>query len=274
MLACILIFLLPALQNHSRIASYDINNIGRRDINRGEPNFTSIEKEIALGRELDKEVARRRPFVTTPEILDYVNNLGERLIRHSDAKIPITFRVVDSLELNAWSVPGFVYLNKGVIIAAETEAELAAVIAHQIAHIAARHATEGNARSALVNFASMPLILSSGPTSLCSYRDDSALTIIQLMPHIRAGISEADVLGLQYLYAAGFDPGAALRMLEKLQDAEAEGSGRRRASGNGSHPRTADRIEAIRLDIEMLSRRERSIVTTGEFQAMKDLIRN
>src|ERR1051325_10905081 len=140
----------------------DPEEIGNRDVGKG-VNFYSLEKEIALGKQLAQEVERQAKIVDDPVIAEYVNRVGQNLVRNSDAKVPFTIKVVDSEEVNAFALPGgFFFVNSGLILKADTEAELAGVMAHEIAHVAARHGTRQATRGQVMNLATIPLIFMGG----------------------------------------------------------------------------------------------------------------
>jgi predicted Zn-dependent protease len=247
-------------QNQTQPKFSDIDNIGNRQINQGSINFTSIEREIAVGRQLAAETDRQVTLLDDPIVAEYINRIGQNLVLNSDARyIPFTIKVVNSAEVNASSLPGgFVYINTGVIIAAEDEAELASVIAHQIAHVAARHSTEIASKAQLVNIALAPAILTN------TYRERAESPVSDsFAPFFREAVVEADYLGVQYLYKTGYDPRAAVRFLRKLQ---ANGP----ASIFRTHPSIANRIEAMEKNIAaVLPRREENVVATPEFEAIK-----
>ena len=120
-------------------AKEDVEQIGERNVGKG-INFYSIEKEIALGKQLAQEIERTAKIVDDPVIAEYVNRVGQNLVRNSDAKVPFTIKVIDNEEVNAFALPGgFFFVNTGLIKLAQGEAELAGVMAHEIAHVAARH---------------------------------------------------------------------------------------------------------------------------------------
>src|SRR5881296_2838657 len=140
----------------------DPDEIGNRDVGKG-VNFYSIEKEIALGKQLAQEVERQAKIVDDPVIAEYVNRVGQNLVRNSDAKVPFTIKVLDSEEVNAFALPGgFFFVNSGLMLKAESEAELAGVMAHEIAHVAARHGTKQATRGEIANIATIPLIFMGG----------------------------------------------------------------------------------------------------------------
>src|SRR5437867_1224855 len=150
-------------KSKSKKKNSDVENIGNRNINKGSINFISLEKEIQMGRQLAAEIERQVKLVDDPTINEYVNRVGQNLVRNSDAKVPFTIKVVESDEINAFALPGgFFYVNSGLILAADDESELAGVMAHDIAHVAARHGTENASKGQLLQFASIPLIFVTG----------------------------------------------------------------------------------------------------------------
>lgn len=247
----------------------DPEQIGNRDVGKG-LNFYSLEKEIALGKQLAQEVEREAKVVDDPIIAEYVNRVGQNLVRNSDAKVPFTIKVLDSEEVNAFALPGgFFFVNSGLIMKAETEAELAGVMAHEIAHVAARHGTRQASRGTLINYASIPLIFMGGWTGY-AIRQGAGLAIpLGFLNFSRSFEREADSLGLQYLYKAGYDPNAFVDFFEKIQSMEKKKPGTI-SKVFATHPMTDDRIEASQKDIEqMLAPRPEYVVTTSEFNQVK-----
>lgn len=247
----------------------DPDQIGNRDVGRG-VNFYSIEKEIALGKRLAQEIERQAKLIDDPVITEYVNRVGQNLVRNSDVKIPVTIKVIDSDEVNAFALPGgFFYVNSGLILKADTEAELAAVMAHELAHIAARHGTRQATRAELINLASIPLIFMGGWTGYGVRQGASVLIPISFLKFSRAFEEEADLLGLQYMYKAGYDPTAFVDFFEKLLAAEKRKPGTM-AKIFSSHPPTGSRIKFIQKNIdEILEEKPEYIVTTSEFNKVK-----
>ena len=153
----------PAAQGPQQPAKYDVTLIGHRNVGTG-VNFYSIEREIALGHDLSRQVEESSKLVTDPAVVEYINRIGQNLVRNSDSRVPFTIKVVDSGEVNAFALPGgFFYVDSGLILAADSEAELAAVMAHEIAHVAARHATKNMTKQQIWNMASIPLMFIGGP---------------------------------------------------------------------------------------------------------------
>ncbi|PYS04308.1 MAG: peptidase M48 [Acidobacteria bacterium] len=257
----------------SKKKNSDVENIGTRNINKGSINFISLEKEIVIGRQLANEIERQVKLVEDPTINEYVNRVGQNLVRNSDAKVPFTIKVVESDEINAFALPGgFFYVNSGLILAADDESELAGVMAHEIAHVAARHGTENASKGQLVNIASLPLIFLGGVGGFAIRQAAGFLIPMQFLQFSRKAEAEADYLGVQYLYKTGYDPGAAVSFFEKLQAREnaKPGSVSKMFS---THPPTGDRIEMTKKNIEaVLPDKEQYVVTTSEFQQVKNLL--
>ena len=247
----------------------DPDEIGNRDVGKG-VNFYSIEKEIALGKQLAQEVERQAKIVDDPIIAEYVNRVGQNLVRNSDAKVPFTIKVVDSEEVNAFALPGgFFFVNSGLIMKAETEAELAGVMAHEIAHVAARHGTRQATRGTLINYASIPLIFMGGWTGY-AIRQGAGLAIpLGFLTFSRGFESEADMLGLEYMYKSGYDPTAFVDFFEKLQSMEKKKPGTL-SKVFSTHPMTDDRIKNAQTNIQnLLKAKPEYVVTTSEFNDVR-----
>jgi beta-barrel assembly-enhancing protease len=248
----------------------DIDNIGTRDINKGSINFVSLDKEIALGRELAKQVEQESKLLTDPEINEYVNRVGQNLVRNSDSKIPFTIKVIDSDEVNAFALPGgFFYVNSGLILAADNEAELAGVMAHEIAHVAARHGTEQASKGQLFQFASIPLIFMTGGLGYGLQQAANLLVPLTFLKFSRGMEEEADYLGVQYLYKTGYDPTAMVQFFEKLQAKEKAKPGSI-SKLFSTHPATGDRVKKVEQTItSVLPDRDRYVENTSDFDRMK-----
>jgi len=247
----------------------DPDEIGNRDVGKG-VNFYSIEKEIALGKGLAQDVERQAKIVDDPTIAEYVNRVGQNLVRNSDAKVPFTIKVVDSEDVNAFALPGgFFFVNSGLILKADTEAELAGVMAHEIAHVAARHGTRQATRGELAQLSTIPLIFMGGWAGYGARQAVSVLIPIGFLSFSRAFESEADMLGLQYMYKTGYDPGAFVDFFEKIQTLEKKKPGTM-AKIFSTHPPTDDRITAAQKNIQdLLKERPEYVVTTSEFNDVK-----
>jgi predicted Zn-dependent protease len=247
----------------------DPDEIGNRDVGKG-VNFYSLEKEIALGKQLAQEVEREAKIVSDPLISEYVNRVGQNLVRNSDAKVPFTIKVIDSEEVNAFALPGgFFFVNTGLIMKTDSEAELASAMAHEIGHVAARHGTRQATRGELVNIASIPLIFMGGWTGY-AIRQGAGLAIpMGFLKFSRGMEAEADLLGLEYMYKAGYDPTAFVDIFERLESLEKKKPGTM-SKVFATHPLTQERIKAAQQNIQKyLKAKPEYVVSTSEFNDVK-----
>jgi predicted Zn-dependent protease len=249
----------------------DPEAIGDRDVGKG-VNFYSLEKEIALGKQLAQEVERQAKIIDDPIIAEYVNRVGQNLVRNSDAKVPFTIKVLDSEEVNAFALPGgFFFVNSGLVLKADTEAELAGVMAHEIAHVAARHGTRQATRGELaqIGMIAMSIAIPYGWTGY-AIRQGAGLAIpMGFLQFTRAFEKEADYLGLQYLYKSGYDPTAFVDFFEKIQTLEKKKPGTM-AKVFSTHPMTDDRIKSAQVEIQkILVAKPEYVVNTSEFNDVK-----
>ena len=247
----------------------DVEAIGERQIAKG-PNFYSIEKEIALGKRMAQDVERNSKIVNDPVIAEYVNRIGQNIVRNSDAKVPFTIKLIDSSELNAFALPGgFFFVNSGLLLRAESESELAGVMAHEIAHVAARHGTRQATKAQLINFATIPLLFIGGWTGYGIYQASGFLIPMTFLKFSRGMESEADLLGVQYLYKSGYDPTSFIDFFEKMQADEKRRPGTM-AKLFSSHPPHGSRIRKTQKSIDqLLPSRSEYVVTTSEFLNVK-----
>lgn len=253
----------------------DVENIGNRDIN-GRialifPNFVSLEKEIQIGAEYAQFFEQTARLVEDPVVVDYVDRVGQEIVKHSDAKVPFVIKVVDTDEVNAFALPGgYFYVNKGLILEAEHESELAGVMAHEIAHVTARHATERMTKSQLMRFAALPALFVGGYwTQVAMYQGLGMGLSLAVLGITRQSEAEADQLGTQYLWNTGYDPEGFISFFEKLQAREKEKPGKF-ASFWRTHPPVENRIEAVREEISYLPVKDEYVVSTSEFQRVKE----
>jgi len=246
--------------------------IGKRNINSGiiAKMSGSTEKEVRLGRELAAEVDRQAKFVDDPLITEYVNRVGQNIVLHSDAKVPFTIKIIDSDEVNAFALPGgFFYVNKGLILAADNEAELAGVMAHEIAHVAARHAVENQTKGNLIQYAAIAGSIFIGGIPGMIYQNTAGIGLLGLfMKFSRAAEEEADKLGVQYMYAAGYDPGAMATMFEKLEAKNKKKPGFI-SRAFASHPAPPDRRATALALAARFPEHEEYVISSSEFQRVK-----
>ncbi|MFZ0706410.1 MAG: M48 family metallopeptidase [Candidatus Korobacteraceae bacterium] len=251
----------------------DIDDIGNRNIgNRGIGDWYSLDTDIKMGKQYAMMVEQNAKLIQDPVITEYVNRIGQNLVRNSDSKVPFTIKVIDSDEINAFALPGgFFYVNSGLILAADEEAELAGVMAHEIAHVCARHATREMTRENYAQIATTPLmfvITSWGMYEAVNIGLGLAMPMA-FMKFSRNFESEADYLGLQYMYKAGYDPQAFVSFFEKIQAREKQKPGTL-SKAFASHPPTPDRIAKSESEIkELLPGRSQYIVDTSEFDSVK-----
>jgi predicted Zn-dependent protease len=250
----------------------DPNQIGNRDVGKC-LNFYSLEKEIALGKQLAEEVARQSKLSQDPTIVEFINRLGQNLVRNSDAKLPFTFRVVEDDVPNAFALPGgFIFVNTGLMKLASEEDELAGAMAHEVAHVAARHMTCQASKGEIANIASIPasILLGGG---LGGYAARQAMGIgaqTAFLKLSRAAESEADYLGTQYLYAAGYDPMGAISIFEKMESMQKRQPG---VFGRvfSTHPMDAERIDKTQQEIQkILPAKPEYVVTTSEYRDVRE----
>ncbi|MDQ2975582.1 MAG: M48 family metallopeptidase [Acidobacteriota bacterium] len=258
--------------NKTLAVNEDPNMIGKRNINKGiiAKMSGSTEKEVRLGRELAAEVDRQAKFVDDPVITEYVNRVGQNIVLHSDAKIPFTIKVIDSDEVNAFALPGgFFYVNKGLLLAADNEAEVAGVMAHEIAHVAARHAVENQTKASLMEYLAIGGSIFLGGIPGMIYQNTAGLGLMGMfMKFSRGAEEEADKLGIQYMWAAGYDPSAMATMFEKLEAKNKKKPGLI-ARAFASHPAPPERRAASQALAARFPEREEYIISTSEFQRVK-----
>ncbi len=256
----------------------DVENIGNRDIN-GRiallfPNFISFEKEIQIGAQYAAQVEQSVKLLNDPKINEYVDGLVQNLVRHSDAKVPFHVKIIDSDEINAFALPGgYMFVNKGLIQAAETEDELVGVLCHEIGHVAARHATERLTKMQLLQWASIPSIFVGGVGGIALRNGLGLAMNLGILGITRGSEKEADILGSQYAWHAGYDPNGFLTFFEKMLAMEKRQPGKF-ASWFRTHPPTPDRIATVEKEIDhCLPVKPKYIVTSSRFDEIKTALK-
>jgi Zn-dependent protease with chaperone function len=261
---------------HPKNSKDDVDAIGNRKVGNG-VNFYSLEHEIALGKGLAQEVERSSKLIDDPVVTEYVNRVGQNLVRNSDAKVPFTIKVIDSDVVNAFALPGgFFYVNSGLILRAQEESELAGVMAHEISHVCARHGTKNATKGEIMQLASIPamIFIPYGMAGYGIYEGMNLAIPLTFLKFSRDSEKEADYLGLQYMYKAGYDPNSYVTFFERIEADE------KRRPGTipkvfSTHPPTPDRIENAQKEIaKILPNRPEYIVTTSEFDSVKARLRN
>jgi predicted Zn-dependent protease len=255
----------------------DIDAIGNRNIGcgRGFGNWYSLERQIAMGRQYSDQVEATSKLVKDPEIQNYINGLGQNLVRNSDSLVPFTIKVIESDDINAFALPGgFFYVDSGLILAADNEAELAGVMAHEIAHVAACHVARQNTRGKMMNMASIPLMMLGGPIGYAGYEVLTIATPLTYFKFSRRFESEADFLGIQYMYKAGYDPQALTAFFERIKSLERSKEGMV-AKAFRTHPQTPERIQKTQAEINtLLPPQLQYKVDTSDFEDTKARLEN
>jgi predicted Zn-dependent protease len=246
--------------------------IGKRDINKGQMNFYSLEKEVALGRQLALEVDRESKLINDPVILEFVNRITQNIVLNSDAKIPFNVKVIDSDDVNAFALPGgHLYVNRGLIEAADNEAEIAGVMAHEIAHVTARHGMEQYSKGTFINYASIPLIFFGGIGGYIVQQVAGLAVPLTFLKFSRGAEKEADRLGAQYMWAAGYDPQALASFFEKLKAKDKKKPGTL-SKLFSTHPYTGDRINEVQKLVARFPERSEYQLSSSEFKDVKNRV--
>ena len=250
----------------------DVDAVGNRNVGctRGMGNWYTVEGQVARGRVYAQQIEAQIKLVNDPVVTEYVNRIGQNLVRNSDAQVPFTIKVIDSDVVNAMALPGgFFYVNSGLILAADEEAEMAGVMAHEIAHVAACHYGREMTRAQLLQLATVPLIFIGGGIGYGAYEASGLAIPMTFLKFSRNFEAQADYLGVQYMYRAGYDPSAFISFFEKIQAMEKKKPGTL-AKAFETPPPTADRIEKSQEEIrKVLPSKAQYIVTTSEFDEVK-----
>src|ERR1700678_2614385 len=250
----------------------DVDAVGNRNVGsgRGVGNWYSIEKQVAMGRSYAQQIESQIKLINDPVVTEYVNRIGQNLVRNSDAQVPFTIKVIDSDVVNAMALPGgFFYVNSGLILAADEEAELAGVMAHEISHVAACHLAREQTRGTLMQLATIPLIFIGGGIGYGAYEAAGPAAMLGFLKFSRGFEAEADYLGVQTMYRAGYDPSAFVSFFEKIQAMEKKKPGTL-AKAFDTHPQTPDRIEKTQEEIaKILPAKQQYVVTTSELDDVK-----
>ena len=250
----------------------DLDAIGNRNVgcSKGMGNWYGLEKQIAMGKQVSQQVESQSHVINDPVVSEYINRLGQNIVRNSDSQVPFTIKVIDSDDINAFALPGgFFYVNSGLILAADNEAELAGVMAHEIGHVAACHAARENTRGNIMQIATIPLIFLGGPIGYAAYEGAGLAVPLTFLKFSRGFEAEADYLGVEYMYKAGYDPQAFISFFEKIQAQDKKKPGTI-SKAFSTHPQTPDRIEKSQEEIaKILPAKAEYLETTSEFDDVK-----
>jgi len=250
----------------------DVDAVGNRNVGcgRGVGNWYSVEHQVSDGRRYAQMIESQIKLVNDPVVTEYVNRVGQNIVRNSDAQVPFTIKVIDSDVVNAMALPGgFFYVNSGLILAADEEAEMAGVMAHEIAHVAACHYGREMTRYQLLQLASLPAIFMGGAIGYGIYEGMGLGIPLTFLHFSRTFEAEADYLGVEYMYRAGYDPSAFVSFFEKIQAMEKKKPGTL-SKAFDTHPQTPDRIEKSQQEIrKILPAKQQYVVTTSEFDEVK-----
>jgi predicted Zn-dependent protease len=244
----------------------DPTQIGDRNVSKG-LNFYSLDQELALGKQLAIEVEKESKIVGDPIVSEYINRLGQNLVHNSDVTFPVTFKLIEADEINAFTLPGgYIFINTGLLKLSANEAELASAIAHELGHAAARHATRQASRNQLASIGAIPLAVLGGPAARLAMTAAMPMAFLRFSREFE---TEADLLGLQYLWKAGYDPDASIDLFEALESTEKRQPGSV-AKLFRSHPLTPDRIEKTQKNIDLLlPARTEYVLNTSEYEDIR-----
>lgn len=270
MRACLILGLVAAAAlAQTKNKEKDPSEIGNRKVS-GSVNLYSLERELALGRQLSLEVERQARLLDDPIINEYVNRIAQNLVRHSDVQFPVTVKIIESDQANAFTLPGgHIFIDTSLLKLSETEAELASTIAHELAHVAARHATRQASREQIANIATIPLGMVVGPAGMLARQVAGIGMPLGFFKFSRVFESEADMLGIQYLYETGYDPSAAIDIFERVEALERKQPG---AVGRlfATHPMTPDRIAKTQKNIDqILPAKADYVINTSDYEDVR-----
>ena len=238
-------------------------------------NMFSREQDVQLGREAAAQIERQVQIVNNPELENYIRRVGQRLGQTPEAgNFPYTFKVVNDPSINAFALPGGpTYVHTGLIRAADNEAQLVGVMAHEIAHVALRHGTNQASKANLLQLpaAIAGAAVGGGGGSLLGQLAQLGIGLgfnSVLLKFSRGAERDADILGAQMMSRSGWNPLEMARFFEKL---EAQG-GHRGPEFLASHPNPGNRMKTIQEEIRYLPQRNYSAESTGDFARIKALV--
>lgn len=256
----------------TRIAEKDdVNAIGTRKVGGGRlGNWYSLDAEMRLGNQYSQIVDSKVKLLKDPMVNDYLDRIGQNLVRNSDAQMPFIIKVIDDPGgVNPFSLPGgYLYVPSGLILVANDEAEVAAMMAHEIAHVTAHHATRLMTRNNMFSLATMPLVLLGGWVGYAVRSGAGVALPTASSVFARNFEAEADYLGLQYTYKAGYDPQAFIAFFERVSKVKVKRS--KLAKRFSMYPENRDRLRKSEEEIAtILPARRQYLVSTSEFDDVR-----
>ena len=240
----------------------DVNAVGHRSIGgRGFGNWYSEKTELQWGSQIAQQVMKSSKIVHDPVIEEYVNRIGQNIVKNSDAKVPFTIKVIDSDEINAFALPGgYFFVNSGLILTADNEAELAGVMAHEIGHVAAHHQAREMTRLHVADLGMVPLVMMTGYSALGYgiYEASAVAVPVTFLEFQREFEEQADWLGVEYMYDAGYDPQQMIAFFEKIEALQKTKPGLISKTFS-THPQTPARVERTQHEIATILPRAQGI---------------
>lgn len=259
----------PHIKKRSK-SDANITAIGHRRITHA-TNLYSLEREKQLGKALSEEVERTSKLLTDPAITEYVDRVAQTVAKNSDARMPITVRVIDSDSVDAFTLPGgYQYVSRGLLLRLAGEGELASVLARGIAHTALRSSTTLATRADILQISTVPLS-NSAPGN--SFPSDAALAVpLTSLEMHRDDELDADYFGVQYLYKTGYDPECFLDFVQRIWGSGATAT--KVPAAFSAYPPLDERLAALRSEIsKILPPRDGATVSTPEFDAFEERLR-
>jgi len=242
----------------------------------GALQLISVNDEIALGRQAQQEVRRQVPELRDATINNYVENLGRRIAARADGpRYPYSFDVANKREINAFALPGGpIWVHRGAIDAAQNEAQLAGVLAHEIAHIANRHAASQITKGTFANvgLGVLGALLGGGNGAKIAQMGAGIAAQATMMKFSRDAEREADMKGLSYMRRAGYDPRGMVEFLQVLRARQGRDPGSVQTFF-ASHPAPTERVARLQQEANRLAGGRRDSAQFQQVQSRLNRLR-